>query len=384
MTDIVLHVGAHKTGSSSIQATLNAARYDLLNEGIGLYEGVNHTDFYRGFTDCHESYHQYYRGWRRKIRKDETRNKIKQFYSRRQNKLEIVSSEDISLLSIEALSDLKRFLFKECGFSKVTVICYLRAPLDYLNSSIQQFIKPGLTSLNDILNDRFDNYRLQGCPSFMGGAQNILQQLYFPIPEKLVQVFGRESVKFIKLEDAASKGVTAELFRQIGDGYELSWLEEIRKNESMSHEACLLISEFNDRNPLLQVNYKLNKQRNREKCYVPFVRNIDGRKANLLNYSVLDLALLNSSIKSVNQAVDKELFECISFPEMAAPDSGFFHFSEKAMSIIAEYLGGTAVESMFSGGVNSIEQLRAINREIEKKRKRDCSWAANLLNKIYR
>jgi hypothetical protein len=247
--------------------------------------------------------------------------------------------------------------------------------LSYLNSSIQQFIKPGLTSLDDILNDGFENYRLQGCPDFAGGAQNILKQIYFPIPEKLINAFSPSDVTFIKFEEAIRKGLTREFLRYAVGERPFSWLEERRSNESMSHEACLLNAEYNDRHPLLLAGNKLNKRRNREKRYVPFVKALPGRKAQLVNVSKLDIAALNNEIGRVNESVGMDVFALILSEPDGYAGNDILEFSADSLVVLKDYVGGAMPD-----GNMSIDKLRRLNRLVEKIRNSE----TGILQRVYK
>lgn len=339
MRRIVLHVGTHKTGSTSIQKTLAHFRAELERVGIDLYPGSNHTDFYRAFTDTPQSFHQYYRGWRQRMRAESTRARIRRQMMTAPESIHLVSAEDISLLTVAGLRALYNFLRDDCDIDEIVVVCLLREPLDYLNSSLQQFVKPGLTALHDFIDDDFANYRLQGCPDFRGGMANILEQLYFPIPQRLVEVFGRDHVHFVHFGTAVSRGLTSSVLDHVLPGQSLPWLQELRYNEAMSHEACLLLAAYNEREPLLFHDGRLNKRRNREKHVVPLLRSIRGRKASLIDASRLDLRRINQCIAQVNAVVGSEIMiPLYSIPSHYA-GTPLLEFSATALQHIAELVG---------------------------------------------
>lgn len=371
MKRVLLHVGAHKTGSTSIQKTLNHFREPLAQQGVALYAGSNHTQFYRAFSDCIESFHQFYRGWRGKARQAESRREIKAHFQLSSANTHLVSAEDISLLSEQGLHNLNHFLRRECGVDEVVVVCLLREPLDYLNSSIQQFIKPGLTTLDDILKDNFGSYALQGCPGFAGGARNILAQLYFPIAAKLCNVFGAGGVRFLRFEDAIGRGLTRSLLACLPGEADFSWLEELRFNDAISHEASLLLAEYNNRHPLLLQGRKLNKQRNRDKRVVPVLKGLPGRRSNLLDARGFDLEWLNGEVAQVNHLAGFSVMTPLeAIPEKyAAPVD--FTFSRDTVEALERLVPqATLAEAVAADGAVTPAGLTAINRTLERRLRR--------------
>lgn len=360
MNELVLHVGAHKTGSTSIQKTLSFYREALQKCGIAYYPGSNHTDFYRGFTDVPTSFHQYYRGWRGKIETHKTRKRIRENIVSRRDAVQLVSAEDISLLTETGLLELKHFLHESCGITRVRIVCYLRQPLDYLNSNLQQYIKPGLTDLNDLQNDAFDNYRLQGCPEFSGGAQAILDRLYFPIPQRLLHVFGEENVSFVGFEKAASDGLTRTLLGYVAPQEDFSWLEEKRFNDSLSHEACILLAAYNARQPLLLGDeLRLNRKRNRNKSVVPVLREVAGRKPVLFQPQAIDLQRLNDRIDELNRLIGEALLTPLeSMPEKFL-DVSLCSFSAESVASINALLHPEMSPLPSGGGIADRESVDA-------------------------
>ena len=260
MSRIILHVGTHKTGSTSIQRTLNKNRSHLLKLGVTLFEGSNHSKLHRCFTDSPESFHRYYRSWNRNADQARIKQELKKHFLSKRDTIHLISSEDLSLLSEQSLSDLRDFLLKDCKISEITVVCFMRNPLDYLNSSLQQYIKPGLVTLDEIINDSFPSYRFQGFPEFCGGSMQILSHIYFPIPDKLVNVFGKENTRFFNFELSKKVGLVSSLFSCFLESSDNNWPRDIVFNVSMSHEACVLLAEYNNRNPFLLSDFRINNQ----------------------------------------------------------------------------------------------------------------------------
>lgn len=335
MKKLYLHVGPHKTGTTTLQGTFCHYRNDLKQHGIDYFPGSNHTIFYKAFSDCLESYHQYYRGWRRSVNQDAERAKIReQLYKLNEDTI-VVSAEDISLLSENALKEMKGFLISECGIDQITVVAYIRKPFDYLLSSIQQFIKPGMTDLDDITRNHYKKYSLQGCPNFVGGAQEILSELYLPIPRKLINSFGKENVILDSFEQSIKKGISQSLLEHIGLDSHIR-LKDVSGNEGISHEACLLLADLNNTFPLLDKNNLINKFRNRNNNIVMALRCIPGRKAKLILPGMIDLKVINEIIDKENKFLGAEVFSEVTqknINELYSKDD-YFNFSD----ITKEYL----------------------------------------------
>ena len=144
MTEIILHVGMHRTGSTSIQSALRG--YD---DGKTLWAELgfeNHSiPFYTAFSELYQSYplwlsmglsekqvtekRKFFRSEILRIAKTEGRERI------------IFSGEDICSLTKEEFVDMLS-LFDESANS-VSVYFYVRRPLEFIKSDTQHAIKAG-------------------------------------------------------------------------------------------------------------------------------------------------------------------------------------------------------------------------------------------------
>lgn len=157
MKKIVLHIGFHKTASSSIQKTLSMNE-DVLSESGFLYPKlycgkrllVNHSiPFYSLYCSDPKSYHMnismgitndiehYHKMYKEQLRK----------YIERGKNL-VISGEDISVLSIEQLNSLKNY-FEASGYV-IEVHSIVREPYSFTCSSLQQLIRTGRASIDDL------------------------------------------------------------------------------------------------------------------------------------------------------------------------------------------------------------------------------------------
>jgi hypothetical protein len=158
MKRFILHVGFHKTATSSIQQTLDKNRDKLEQQGYiyprfqrGGEEMINHSiPFYSAFCKQPELYHI-------NIKNSCIDNiaainndylmQFNQFLALESNL--IVSGEDISVLHPEALIQL-RDIIKSKGF-KLEVYCSVRKPYSFTCSELQEKIKSGNGTLTNII-----------------------------------------------------------------------------------------------------------------------------------------------------------------------------------------------------------------------------------------
>lgn len=149
MKEIILHVGMHKTGSSSIQSALSG--YD---DGVAKYADLgyeNHSiPFYTAFSGDHHNYHI----WKSaglsagsiEKKKIECLESIERCLDDLCWERIIFSGEDISLIPDWGVVEIAN-IFKK-SHAKVSVIGYFRDPSSFVQSNWQENIKHGINSLN--------------------------------------------------------------------------------------------------------------------------------------------------------------------------------------------------------------------------------------------
>lgn len=235
--EVVLHIGLPKTGSTSIQETLfrqKSKRY-YYPKSWGPNHGQNLThllkgNYHRNTTDLIFSKdHLNFRD-EKNLKKLRTELSAHCF-----NKL-VFSSEEFYLFSELDLIQLKmdlQSLFSEK--TNITVVAYVRNPIDLLTSAFQQITKMRpyfkFQSMENITPYAYLN--LNDLSDFLSAPD-----LYF---EKFIRVFGRENIKLFKFEDTLLHpyGPVGFFCQTILD----VTLEEIRKmniqkrNESISQLA---------------------------------------------------------------------------------------------------------------------------------------------------
>lgn len=158
--ECVMHIGMHKTGSSSIQEALSEIETSDTFHYVKLGESPNHGGkIFTIFTEVPEKYH----AWTKLgLSKDEvgkiiaeTQKQLIKNFTEVQAETFFISGEDIVNLSKEGLIKLKTFL--EPYFSNITIVGYVRSPQSYIESAFQQSIKGFLNTFN--LDAMYPHYR---------------------------------------------------------------------------------------------------------------------------------------------------------------------------------------------------------------------------------
>ncbi len=195
ISEIFLHVGLHKTASTSIQNTLFLKKNSkFLEDNDYLYPKhwpANHSmPIYSNFCNYPEKYHI-------NIRKGYSIKEIKKVNEAYLNSLEqeikktpcsklIISAEAISLLTIDNLLNLRNYFLSTYGKQiKFNIILFVRNPISRTVSEIQGFVKHGHTEQSALKNA-------------IKGSSNIFQKRI----EKFTKVFESESVKIHSFEEA--------------------------------------------------------------------------------------------------------------------------------------------------------------------------------------
>jgi len=277
---IYLHIGFHKTGSTSIQNSLlkstellsaNNFLFPVMtqnNQPISNQEVVfcslvmNNPETYYGniVAGCSEIEQilrlneHYLLEFSQQIESFEGDNLI-------------ISGEGISILKIEELSRLQQLFFQVVNPDvSIEVIVFMRNPLAYSCSLCQERIKNGNALISDLVLYEQSNYRYY--------AENLL---------RVEQVFGRENIKLFRFEDAIEHpvGLVGFFLSIIGFNNSLiACFESVHENKSISHEAVVLLSAINEEIPLI-IDGKLNPQRSSNPTIA--IRAIPGIKFLLTN-----------------------------------------------------------------------------------------------------
>ena len=213
--NFIIHIGLHKTGSSSIQETfarLDMPEHDYLQWG----PDANHSGAfqYAFSTDPANIYSHVAMARTPKEIEEVTQDTLDDLcegisFCTKPNI--IISAEDISTASTESLVDFRNFL---APFAKsIQIYCYVRAPISSMTSAFQQYMKMG-TSVDYLHNPEYRE-RL----------------------EHFDDVFGKESVHLLKFDRTTliGKDVVADFAHHLGIAVDAREIKTT--NEALSVEA---------------------------------------------------------------------------------------------------------------------------------------------------
>ncbi len=250
MKQFIIHMGFHKTATTSIQTTCAINKEKL--EELGFYYPLFNLDhrvitnhsipFYSLFTSEPDKYHINVR-WgvdpseANKKYEEQLEHILKQEYEKI-----LISGEDISKLLQTELEKM-RTKIQSYGYD-IRVIVVVRPPLSSINSSMQEMVKNGYS----IENINFNNNKKE--------SQNKKESSIITKIKTIESVFPQ--VEFSSFKDLCQHkyGPVGNFFEIIGVA-DYSGLEFFRANSSMSEQATRLISFINKEQPLF-LNEKIN------------------------------------------------------------------------------------------------------------------------------
>jgi hypothetical protein len=274
---IYLHIGVHKTATSSIQETLGKARV-LLAHGGYLYPVFtkreimlfNHSEvFYSMFFQKPETYHMnVLYGYNNpdvvnELNRSYHNQLIRQIEDFQGDKM-ILSGEDISILWLKPLENLKNYLIEITNPEvHIEVILFCRHPLTWSRTHIQEVIKGG-KSLEEA---RRNN------------ATVILQNYQKKI-KTFARVFSFESIHVFRFEDAIQNEYGPAGAFLLCIGADASFIKTLNlKNEVhnilLSYEATTLLNAIYIKTPGFTDNQVNPELRN---FYPKHIHQIPGEK----------------------------------------------------------------------------------------------------------
>jgi hypothetical protein len=242
---IIVHAGFHKTGTTSIQASLADERNQSLLEGMGYVYPTslrrNHSEsIYSMFSARPDLY---YINIRNKLSLEEVLE-LNQAYERdfdaeidqKTGECLVISGEDISGLDTAGLARFKVFLKKRFNSAQISVVVYVRHPIALFISNYQEQIKNGTKIF----------------PSTQNSDEMLPVSNKLKI-ENLISAFGEESVRVFSFEDAVNDlhGPVGHFLSAIGIARdEINLFEMTRVNKSLSELSLRIISFINENEPL--------------------------------------------------------------------------------------------------------------------------------------
>jgi hypothetical protein len=222
MSRCIIHIGMHKTGSSSIQKSLDGFENDqFLYAALG--NEANHSlPIYSAFAGNPERHHLHRASGREG---DAVRSYIRDVQSDLDRSIAaahgrtlLISGEDIGVLSQQDLEKLRNY-FRD-KFEDLTIVGYVRPPAAFMASHFQQRVKSG--SIN----------------SFNPKAMYRKYQASFG---KFDQVFGRDKVQLWKFDSRTFPGgcVVQDFITRLGIAFPKKRI--VRLNESLPRQAVAML-----------------------------------------------------------------------------------------------------------------------------------------------
>lgn len=271
MKNLILHVGLHKTASTSIQ---NELLHQFGTDSGG--DSASTPFFYPEFTIGEKKYHNhsiplylkfknpsasYFAALEKNI---DSSASIQSIDSQLESLLEddrniILSGEDISVLPPEGMTALRDMI--DAHDFKSRVIAYVREPYSFLCSAIQEVVKAG-----------------QPVDLLSGGYKNSASSIHKHVKD-LRQVF--QSVEFYSFEEALRhpQGPVGHFFKVIGAPLEENYIPH-QQNVGISGISTRLINHINTRHPSA-INGRINPKR-RGNIRLQSKLGVDGNKFALL------------------------------------------------------------------------------------------------------
>jgi len=256
ISEIFLHVGFHKTATSSIQNTLFSKKNSKFLEDNDYFYPKhwlpNHSTLYSVFSDHPEK-------WHLNIKKGYSIEEIKKVNETYLHSIEeeielqktcsklIISGEEISFMTMNNLLNLRNYFLSTCGKQvKFNIVIFVRNPISLTVSVIQQLVKSG------------HNEQI-ALKIGMRGSSHLFQERI----ERFTKAFGSESVKVYSFDEAIKHkfgpvGYFLALLNLNND--EISRFHYKRTNEGLSMFAVKFLSYVNMKMPLI-IDEKLHKNR---------------------------------------------------------------------------------------------------------------------------
>jgi len=242
---IVLHIGLHKTGTSSIQETLRANRDRLIERGVLYPRSLpgNHSNlFYNAFSPTPETYHaNRARGLTREeiaTRTARTLDALTREVADSPCGTIVFSGEDACTFRMDAAERAHAFFSTLTPSPTIEILLYTRHPVDYIASAVQENVKGnGLTIA-------------RAKQIHMGAAPRRYQRIY----DVYAGVFGKAAVRFRSFEmaRAGKGGLIGDFLGAIGS--DAAGIEEVRRNESIAGELVPFLSALNAETPPLALS----------------------------------------------------------------------------------------------------------------------------------
>ncbi|SNT17269.1 hypothetical protein [Tropicimonas sediminicola] len=228
MKTILLHMGTHKTGSTTLQTSLDAFRQPLREAGVTfLGPGRPYPHLYSAFlhrkSDFIYNRHNGLSEAEIQARDAETLDKLDRRIGKARNETLIVSSEYLSKLSVAEMADMREWFGRH---GRVVAVYFYRELPSWIASDSQQMAKVGRTT---------------GPTPFSIAIERVIT-----MPLRIGEVFGADNTVFLRFEDAIVDGICNSFLARLDCPTLASLgLEEIRANEGISANAVRALYAYN-------------------------------------------------------------------------------------------------------------------------------------------
>ncbi len=218
----IVHIGMHKTGSSSIQnylfKNLNDSSFHYSNLGVANHSGV----IYSMFADNPENYHSH-------IAKNLSKSDVENYNNKNKKMLidgfdtldktmtEIISGEDIGYFNVNEFIRFKHFLDEY--FHSIQIIAYIRPPISYIQSAFQELVKHGLKKFDFThCNPNYNRFQM------------------------IEKVFGEEQIVFrpFIIQNLYQHDIVMDFYKTVGIVLPENY-KRVKDNEAISLEALSLL-----------------------------------------------------------------------------------------------------------------------------------------------
>jgi len=244
---LYLHIGLHKTATSSIQQSLIKNHDLLLRNGV-LYPkslGQNHSvPIFSMFSDNPEAVYGNIIA-DKNVGTDYSKQNIEQqerflreVSENKQIHSLVISGEGISAMPQKGLQKLKIFIDEHFSEFELEIICYVRNPIDSISSEFQELIKGGFSNPNlpfKLFQSRLEKFQKVFCDAtwHISQFENACKHQHGPVGY------------FLEIINVDANNANFKYFRN---------------NESLSFQSIEIIRYINGRIPLLK-NNKLSEGR---------------------------------------------------------------------------------------------------------------------------